>query len=119
MIFEPVNKEIVKGVHFLVRNKADTLDYYKKEMKEGGFRIYHCVIQKVVIMDKDEWQEFTENLLEDRYDLFSRDNGGVKEYTDGILYRQVVMFVLRGFDGDLNTIYVDNSGYSYARYVGF
>lgn len=117
MIFNPQNKEIMRDIRFATQNKMDTLDCYLSEIREGKFKLYDCVIQKIIIMDLDEWDDFINDLMVDRYDLFSRYDGGFTDYTDGKKYRNVTMVIARGKCKD-NTIYIDNSGYLYARYVG-
>lgn len=117
MIFIPQNKEIIRDVRFPLRNKSNEIDYYLNLTAREDFSMYDCVIQKIVIMSLDEWEEFNYHLLEDRPDIFSSDDGGFTEYTDGKKYRNVTMVMARGKVRD-NTIYVDNSGYLYARYVG-
>lgn len=83
----------------VVINKALTLDEIKKELKKGNGEIIEIPKRiKKIRLNKNEFKEFVNNLLQD-YKFLKNEN--IVEVTDGI-----------------TSLIVDTQGYNYARYVG-
>ena len=81
-------------------------------MYEGLLRV-PAVIQKKITLTTKEYDRFVENFMADREDIAGL--GGATEYAPGEYATNVAEIKAR----NRRPIYVDPSGYSYARYVLF
>lgn len=83
------------------------------ERKISNFDTQSCVIDGIELMDGDEFEEFSKNLLEDRTFIADRKE---EMYVD-CLGQVHGLLALNKDSGD--GILIDSQGYDYARYVAF
>lgn len=83
------------------------------ERKTSDFELQNCVIEGIALMVEDEFEEFSNNLLEDRDFIIDRKE---EMYIDSIgqIHGLLALNVESG-DG----ILIDSQGYKYARYTAF
>lgn len=83
------------------------------QRKISEFNTQNCVIEGIELMNGDEFEEFSNNLLEDRDFIIERKE---EMYRDSIGQIHGLLALDReGGDG----ILIDSQGYDYPRYVAF
>lgn len=108
----PADKPQVKSV-WPKMNKNDSLQEYFAQLTPSEYIVNTAVIDEVICLTCDEWDEFRENLLTNRYWL--KGKGGC--YGRGVLS---TLAVCHAVDAEKTVaVLVDPQGYDYARYVGF
>ncbi len=81
--------------------------------KLSEFEMKNCVIEGIVLMSEDEFEEFSNNLLEDRDFIIDRKE---EMYVDSIGQIHGLL-ALNEESGD--GILIDSQGHKYARYTAF
>jgi len=83
------------------------------QRKISEFNTQNCVIEGIELMNGDEFEEFSSNLLEDRDFIIERKE---EMYRDSIgLIHGLVVLNMESGDG----ILIDSQGHNYARYTAF
>lgn len=114
-------------------NKNNSLDGYRRAHTQSGSDTEQIQIDEMVTMTQAEWDEFTNNLLDNRHWLADKGGSGSDYDTDldwtalmnneGELAKwrreayRIAILVVNAETGA--SIYVDPQGHRYARYVGF